>query len=137
MRTLVVISPHSLGHVRISLLTFSRPSNPPVLAPSNPSYLAASCTGPKSSDLSIPFHLGRSVLFGISTSTNKNCIPLIFAVIQTSHALSYIINLSTLSFSALICPMSSLCSFVVMLALITALLTPQALPKAVLLGTYT
>lgn len=33
--------------------------------------------------------------------------------------------------------MSSLASFVVMLALITALETPQALPRAVLEGTYT
>jgi hypothetical protein len=33
--------------------------------------------------------------------------------------------------------MRSLASFVVMLAAITALLTPQARPSAVLLGTYT
>lgn len=46
-----------------------------------------------------------------------------------------IINLSTLSFNERIWDMRSLASFVVMLALITALETPQALPKAVLEGT--
>ena len=48
-----------------------------------------------------------------------------------------IISLSTLSFNDLIWPDRSLASFVVILAAMTARLTPQALPKAVLLGTYT
>ncbi len=48
-----------------------------------------------------------------------------------------IMSLSTLSFSVLIWPIKSLASFVVMLAAITARLTPQALPSAILLGTYT
>jgi hypothetical protein len=46
-------------------------------------------------------------------------------------------SLSTLFFSSLICGVNSLASFVVILAAMTALLTPQALPRAVLLGTYT
>lgn len=50
---------------------------------------------------------------------------------------SHIISLSTLSFNVLICPMSSLASFVVMLAAMTARDTPLARPNATLLGTYT
>ncbi len=42
-----------------------------------------------------------------------------------------------MSFRLLIWFIRSLASFVVMLAAITALLTPQARPSAVLLGTYT
>lgn len=48
-----------------------------------------------------------------------------------------IINLSTLFFNSLICGVKSLASFVVILAAITALDTPHALPKLSLLGTYT
>lgn len=51
------------------------------------------------------------------------------------HVSDQIMSLSTLSFNALIWPIKSLASLVVMLHEMTALLTPQARPRAILDGT--
>jgi hypothetical protein len=58
-------------------------------------------------------------------------LAVIFPITDTSQ----IINLSTRFFNSLICGVKSLASFVVILQAMTALLTPHARPRLVLLGT--
>ena len=71
----------------------------------------------------------------VSRVSSAEIQPSIFADDSPCAIRYQIISRSILSFNCRICPMRSDASLVVMLAAITARLTPQALPKAVFDGT--